>query len=665
MGSRAPNGLTMMTHTPDDSALSASERATLLAVGQAVLPGGATIPRFSSDSAGRVAGYMAEEGPAALRGIRAFLHTVDAASRLRHGHAAASAGDDAIRGILHRLDTLGWPTRMLVKLGLAPIKVMHLDDPAIFESLGLRHRPAAASRETDRRRDQQVFDGDSLEGEHELEADVVVVGTGAGGAVIAAELARAGHEVLMLEAGRFLKRDEFTRMSRPQVSRAAYRPMQETLAVGNTVIPVFVGRSVGGTTTVNSGTCFRTPDDVLEGWATDLGLDALSPREMSPHFDAVEEVLGVGPAQAEWLGGVARVVARGADRLGLAHGPLDRNAPGCDGQSLCCFGCPTDAKRSTNVSYVPRALDAGALLVTGAEVHRVLVRSGVAYGVAARVARSDGTTVPLTVRASRVVLACGTLYTPPLMMGSRVGGSSGHLGRHLAIHPATSCYALMDEQVDGHLAIPQGYSIDEFRHEGVLFEGAYTPLELMAMDLPGMGAELVRLLERYRQLACFGLMIKDGANGRVLRGPGGRPRIVYRLGGPEVARLRRGMETLIEVFLAAGAISVHAPVRGQGPIVDQAGLRRFRDSRPGARDFELTAFHPLGSARMAARAADGVVDTNHEVFGTPHLHVVDGAVVPSSLGVNPQITIMALAHRAAARISDLLRTSSSAPWGRP
>jgi choline dehydrogenase-like flavoprotein len=418
-----------------------------------------------------------------------------------------------------------------------------------------------------------------------------------------------------------------------------------------------VGSSVCGSTTVNSGTCFRTPDDVLFSWARERRLPELHPKAMARHFERVESVLQVAPATPETLNGSAHVIARGCDALGYAHGPLHRNAPGCDGQGVCVFGCPTDAKRSTNVSYIPLALRAGALMVTGAEVDRVLTANGAAYGVSATLRTSDGVSRALTVRARRVVLSCGALYTPTLMMKSGLAVQTAHLGRHLSLHPATSAYARMPHEVNGHRGIPQGYAIEEFRHEGVMFEGAFTPLEFLALDLPFLGAPLVEVLEAYRHLAAFGIMVKDSGSGRVTMNRRGRPQVWYRLGSREVAILKRSMALLAEVFLSAGAEAVYLPLRRHPVIRSTSELRQFTARRLHARDFELTAYHPLGTARMASRAADGVVDSDHEVYGINRLHVVDASSVPSSLGVNPQVTIMAMATRAAERISDRLNRS--------
>jgi choline dehydrogenase-like flavoprotein len=435
------------------------------------------------------------------------------------------------------------------------------------------------------------------------------------------------------------------------MQRKLYRDMGATLSVGNAVIPIPLGRTVGGTTAINSGTCYRTPDRVLREWAVHFGLDELSPEKLAPHFARVEATLGVAPAETRYLGGVARVIARGCDALGYKHQPLRRNAPECDGQGVCCFGCPTDAKRSTNVSYVPLALKAGATLFTGLRAERVMVDGGRAVGVVASARLPDGGRRTLTVRARATVVSCGSLLTPLVLEASGIGTSSRQLGRNLSIHPALGVMALFDEKLDGANAIPQGYAIEQFHDEGILFEGAFAPLDLAAASFTMIGPRFVELLESYDRIACFGVMIEDVSRGRVRRGPGGRPLITYSLVDHDVARLKRAVEILARVYFAAGARTVFPLVHGFDELHDLDDVERLRRATLRARDFEITAYHPLGTARMGHDPSSSVVGPDHQVHDTAGVYVADGSVVPSSPAVNPQVTIMALATRAAEQIA--------------
>ena len=207
----------------------------------------------------------------------------------------------------------------------------------------------------------QVTAGESLEGDEEIECDVCVVGTGAGGAVIAKELAARGLAVAILEEGNYHGRADFNGGAIEGLTRF-YRERGTVGSIGNTVIPIPMGRMVGGSTAINTATCWRTPEWVLARWAKRRGSTELSRRQARPLFRAGGAGARRPAADARYLGGAARVVARGSDVLGYSHYPVKRNAPDCDGSGVCDFGCPTDAKRSTNVTYVPSALRAGAAL---------------------------------------------------------------------------------------------------------------------------------------------------------------------------------------------------------------------------------------------------------------------------------------------------------------
>ncbi|HEX5146547.1 MAG TPA: GMC family oxidoreductase [Conexibacter sp.] len=465
-----------------------------------------------------------------------------------------------------------------------------------------------------------------------LDADVCVVGAGAGGAVVAAELAEGGASVVVLEQGPHHDADRFSARPTEMLARL-YRDGGQTTTLGNPPILLPLGRGLGGTTLVNSGTCFRTPPAVLERWRREFRLEALADAgALDPCFERVEQALSISEVTPELAGRNAAVARRGAQALGWSHGFLRRNARGCVGSGVCAFGCPTSAKQHVGITYVPRAQAAGARVLAGADVRRVLVERGEARGVEAQLAGGGGR---IEVRAPAVVVACGTIHTPLLLARSGLGAGSGQLGRNLALHPATGAFALMDELVDMAKGVPQSFYVDEFAAEGIMFEGVAGPPSYVAMALPLSGRRHAAAMAEYRRLAQFGLMVSDASRGSV-RSLAGRPLIRYELVEDDVARFRRGLARMRELFEAAGAREVYLPL--------PSGVE---PERARARDLELMAFHPLGTARADARSAHGVVDGDLRVHGVRGVHVADGSVVPSSLGVNPQLTIMALATRLA------------------
>jgi choline dehydrogenase-like flavoprotein len=294
------------------------------------------------------------------------------------------------------------------------------------------------------------------------------------------------------------------------------------------------------------------------------------------------------------------------------------------------------------------ALRAGAELFPGAEVTRIILEGGRARGVVART--EDGH--QLTVRARAVVVACGTIMTPLLLGAQRLGARSGQLGRNLSIHPCCGALAEFDEQILPWNGIPQGYAIDELHEEGILFEGAAVPLEMTMTMTPMIGPEMVRLAESFDHVASFGFLVEDTTRGSVheLRG---QPVIQYWLSERDVSHIKRGLDVLAQIFFAAGARVVHAPVAGFERLRpdDLPALRRAR-LRPW--DLDISAYHPLGTARMGRDPATSVIDPDHRLHDVEGLYVADGSAVPTSLGVNPQVTIMALATRAAEKIAQAL-----------
>src|SRR5581483_4519671 len=343
-----------------------------------------------------------------------------------------------------------------------------------------------------------------------------------------------------------------------------------------------------------------------------------------------------------------------------SHRPLNRNAPGCDGASVCDYGCPRGAKRSTDVSYVPSALQRGALLYTGVRAERVIVEGGRAVGIEGR---SVATGHRLRVRPAATVVSCGTLITPAFLQRQGLHRGRPHVGRNLSIHPASTVSALFDEQIMGYTAIPQGYCIDEFQRDGILPMGASAPIDAAASQFNFVGRQLMDIMENYDRIASFGVMVSDRSKGHVRLGPGGRPLVFYWFGSRERDLLQRGMAMVTRVFFAAGAREVYPALHGHRVLRGSDDLERMERAHTAAADYLLTAFHPLGTCRMATEPGRGVVSPSHEVFGVPGLYIADGSVVPSSVAVNPQVTIMALATRAADRLADRLeapRTSAAA-----
>jgi choline dehydrogenase-like flavoprotein len=460
-------------------------------------------------------------------------------------------------------------------------------------------------------------------------ADACVVGAGAGGAVVAAELAEGGANVVLLDQGPEHSADEFTARP-PQMLARLYRDGGQLVTLGNPPVGLPLGSGIGGSTLINSGTCFRTPGHVLERWRNEFGFE-LDDQQLDRCFGRVERSLSISEVSPELAGNNAAVARRGAERLGWSHGYLKRNAKGCVGSGVCAFGCPTSAKQHTGITYVPRARAAGAQVLNGTDARRLLVRQGRIRGVETRF--PDGSRVD--VKAPRVIVSAGTIHTPLVLRASGVGSGSGQLGHNLTLHPATAAVALMDEVVDMARGVPQSFYVDEFSPEGIMFETVAGPPAYAAMSLPLTGPRHTEVMASYSRLAQLGLMVSDSSRGSV-HAVGRRAVVRYDLVRADIEKFRAGMVRLEQLLRAAGAREVFLPLP---PGVAPERLR--------ARDLRLMAFHPLGTARADFRPERGVVDGRLAVHGVEGLYVADGSVVPSALGVNPQLTIMALATRLA------------------
>ena len=512
-----------------------------------------------------------------------------------------------------------------------------------------------------------IIDGATVNRDCNVRTQVCVIGSGAGGAVVAKELAEAGIEVCLLEEGAYRRGADFTGHPRAMID-LLYRNRGLTGTVGRLTIPIPLGKCVGGTTTINSGSCYRAPDYVLESWHREHGVADVLEAQMRPYFERVENELNVRPVPDETYGNNSRLLERGAAALGFAGARIPRNEKGCIGTGVCVFGCPQDAKQAMHVSYVPKAVSAGATLYTRCRADRILSSSGTAFGVLGAFvdANDRDTGRQLRVLADRIVVCAGALLTPALLERSGVTDASGWRGRNLHIHPATRVSALFEQQVRGWEEVPQAYNIHEFTGEGIFIQGQFVPPSMEAAVLPGIGAAHKSLMSRYPHLASCGALISDVSPGRVrARRGGGSPRsgwphsgwplVTYRMVPEDVSKLTRAISLTAQIFFAAGAQAVFSGIAPRAVLRSAAEARALLSERFKSTDFEMMAFHPQGTCRMGEDPTHAVTDSYGVHHGMRNLVVADASLFPSSSRVNPQVTIMALATRAAARLADELR----------
>jgi choline dehydrogenase-like flavoprotein len=479
------------------------------------------------------------------------------------------------------------------------------------------------------------------------ECDVAIVGSGAGGAVCAAILAEAGLDVVVLEAGAYM--DSTSYPEEPLAAlQALYRDGGLTIAEGRPAIPTPVGRAVGGTTVINSGTCFRAPDHVLAGWRDGHGIAWAT--ELGGDYAEAEEILWVRPVDPERMGRNGQLLREGADALGVRHEPLRRNAGGCFQCSSCPSGCRLDAKRAMHVSYLPRAVAGGARVRAGVDALAVSFDGERATGVDC-VAGVNGNGRPFRVRAKRAVIVAGGAFgTPELLLRSGFRSPSGQLGRNLHIHPACWVGARFDEEVRGWEGVMQSYAVTEWEPQGILMEATFTPLAFGAQWLPGTGRAHHERVRAYDQIASTGVHLSDRSAGRVGLARDGSLRVTYRLTADDASRLVFGIARAADLLYAAGATEVYPQIAGI-PIIAKDRIAELESSPPRPSALRLEAFHPMGTARMDADPTRGVAGTDGAVHGAEGLYIADGSLLPSSIGVNPMMTIIAMSSRVGRQIA--------------
>lgn len=489
----------------------------------------------------------------------------------------------------------------------------------------------------------------------DLVCDVVVVGSGAGGAVIAAELAEGGLDVIVLEEGGYHRSEEFTPKATAMV-RKLYRDGGVQMTIGTPPISFAEGRCVGGSTTVNGGMCWRTPDRVLERWSREDGVKGILPAEMERYFARVERFVSASHQDPGSTGRDQEILREGAEREGWRIIHNIRNQLHCGGCNNCVFGCPTGAKRSTLVSYIPRATSFGAQVRANHQVERVVMRGKRAIGVKGYIVREDGRCgAPFLVRAKRVVLAAGAIQTPALLLRSGVRSPSGRIGRDLTLHPNAVVVAIFDETVEGWKGVHQAYQVREFQGEGIIMAAVNLPPALLAMGVGRYGAGLVEVMQRYNQIVSAGVLVEDTGTGRVRLLPNGQPAVFYKLSERDAGTLVRGTALLAELLLAAGARRVIVPFDGVPDLRSVESARKLRNTKVPPRAMELSTVHVMGTARMGGDPTRHVCNSYGRVYDTESLYVTDACLFPSPIGINPMETIMALATRNAEHMLETSR----------
>jgi len=495
-----------------------------------------------------------------------------------------------------------------------------------------------------------IIRGADRHGDLTLSADVVIIGTGAGGAIAARVLAERGLSVIALEEGPHITAKEHGAMRPTQSLRNVWRDggMTFTAPIGDSpVVNVTMGKVVGGSSMVTGGVCFRTPPEVLHRWRSERGLAMFTERELDPHYAAVERWTNVSEVPTHMRSTAVTRFGEGLERRhSVSLQPLHRNTRDCVGEGRCNFGCPHQNKLSVDLSVIPPALKSGATVVADAHVERIVMNGNGTR--ATSVVGRLGTRHRFTVHAPRVVVAAGAWHDPVLL--SRSGLATRHLGRHMTLHPSLRMMARFKDPVRGWDGALQSAYTPHFMGEGLTLVSLFIPPGPIASVLPGFGPDFMRRAGELQNIAIMGCLFHDEGGGRVWSVPGARePIVTYQMDKGTRSRLAATVRKVADIFFAAGAVEAFAPILQAAPMTPDA-LHAFNLEKIPARRYEASSQHPLGTCRMGNTPAESVVDPNGRLWGTDNVWVADGSIVPTSLGVNPQVTVMAMAHRVASHI---------------
>ena len=491
------------------------------------------------------------------------------------------------------------------------------------------------------------------------EADFVVVGAGCAGPVVARELADEGFSVALVEEGRWFRRDELTREP-SRTMQILYREAGLRTTVGNIFMPTMQAKCVGGTGFVNSAICFRTPDFVLKDWQRNWGWD-IGMEELAGSFDRVERLASIKPTEIEIQGRRNLLIKEGLEKLGFHSAPNNRNVDGCEGCCDCFSGCPSGAKKSTEVSYIPEMMEKGGKVFASCRVEQILTDGARATGVRGTFLEpgTERPTYSLTVRARKaVVLAAGVMATPVLLLKNRLANANGRVGRNLVFHPGVGMPGIFDEDVFPWWGAYQGWHSLELIREGIKLETFWGPPAVFAVRMPYFGLEHKELLAKMRNMSTIDMIYRTRySRGRVKAGRGWDPVLTYRVEQRDVDNMRVGMKACVDILFAAGARLVLPGVFGLPPVFDDPSMSELLvTTRIKPQHLVLVANHIVGTTAMGSDYGRTVVDLNGETRDVRDLFVVDTSILPTGTAINPMETIMGVADYLAQKMKARYRS---------
>ncbi|CBL46233.1 Glucose-methanol-choline oxidoreductase [gamma proteobacterium HdN1] len=535
--------------------------------------------------------------------------------------------------------------------------------PAIAEVSGIVDPIRAGKKAGWNMQPASAFANDSL-----LSADVLIIGTGAGGGTAAEIFANAGLKVLMIEEGPLKSSDDF-KMDEREAYHDLYQESAGRMSKDG-AMSILQGRAVGGTTVINWTSSFRTPSHTLEHWAAEFGIQGMSPDEMAPWFAKMEERLGVALWATEPNKNNA-VLRDGAQKLGVHWETIPRNVRGCWNLGYCGTGCPTNAKQSMLVTTIPSALEKGAQLVYSARVERLIFAGKKVLGaeIVALDEHHRPTATKLIAKAPQIILAAGAINGPALMLRSKAPDPHKLIGKRTFFHPTTFTFAEFADYIDPYYGAPQSVHSDHYQWQSVTgavgFKLEVPPLHpgLTAVLLMGHGIQHFQDMQKLPHLHSMIALLRDGFNeqsqgGQIELESDGTPIIDYSINDYLWDGVVRSWQAMVEIQFAAGAKAVRVS------HVDSPWYSTLEEAKAGiaklssrSNSFTAGSAHCMGGLIMGEDQTRSLVNSQGKYHHLDNLHVFDGSVFPTSIGANPQLTIYGMTCKNATALADKLKTA--------
>ncbi|MEE2903440.1 MAG: GMC family oxidoreductase [Myxococcota bacterium] len=508
----------------------------------------------------------------------------------------------------------------------------------------------------------QLFIGEDITQDHDVQCDVCIVGSGAGGAVLAAGLVSSGLKVVMLEEGGYYDQDNF-KLNEGDAYFNLYQD-RGTRATSDVSITVLQGRTVGGSTTVNWTTCFRTPDRILKHWEQNFGTEAITTETLKPHFEEVERRLGIQEWPLDRVNANNKVLVDGCKKLGYEVRPLRRNVRSCADSGFCGMGCPIGAKQAMHRTYIQDALDLGLTIYSDVRAERFIIENNKTTSVVGQVLDRETSKAKgrqIQVRAKVFVSSCGAINGPALFLRSGIT-AEGRIGRRTMLHPVVGVTAVYENPIHPYYGAPQSAGSHEFVDRGANKIGYFLESAPLHPSLASLGGSAFGSLqgELLQNLSHTGVLLAlsvDGLHpnsqgGTVRLRNDGRIKFDYPMCPELLESFKDAHQTMARISFAAGAKKVGTAHVEPVILSSDKDLKVLQQVEYGAFKHGIFSAHQMGGCMMGSDPKNSVVDTDLRMHDLQNTFVVDGSVLPTALGVNPSQTIYGLAHRAVKKVAE-------------